>query len=147
MTHAELLKEWLRGDADAISLILTLHEIAETWDDLIDKDKPVPDSAVNHAFYKALVTLPRNPFYARNFTLLNPVLESAILDWLTANDLEARKEGDDLHMAYALRCASQAVTVLCARIIGGLEWARHVNLKLRSMGDSWADYSKEFGGV
>jgi hypothetical protein len=137
------LHEWLRGNADAITFIRQIHEIAEVWDDLIDKDKPVCDSAINGAFYRALIGLPRNAFYREHFALLNPVMEAAILDWFTANDLEHRREGDDLHTAYVLRCGAQALTVMAARIIGGVEWARRVNLELRSQGDTWAEYSQQ----
>ncbi|MGZ5165754.1 MAG: hypothetical protein ACXWCQ_35110 [Burkholderiales bacterium] len=137
------LKDWLRGHDDAIAFIQLIHEIAEIWDDLIDKDNPVSDSAIDGAFYRALVTLPRNGFYRQHFALLSPILEAAILDWFAANDLERRRAGDDLRTAYVLRCGAQALTVMAARIIGGVEWARRVNLELRSSGDSWAEYSQE----
>lgn len=141
----EVLPEMLQGDADAIEFNMALYQIVETWDDLIDKDKPALPEAINTAFYAALIRLPRNSFYQRNFALLNPVLESAILDWFTANALEAKRDIESLRASYMLRCGIQAVTVMCARIIGGLAWANSVNIKLRSSGDSWLEYSTEFG--
>lgn len=145
MNFSEHLNQWLRGDKDAIALVLAVHDVVEVWDDLIDKDVEVCPEMINAAFYAALVTIPRNRFYQAHFELLNPIIESAILDWHTANALENRKNGDDLHTAYVLKCTGQSLTVLCARIIGGVSWARAVNLNIRSLGETWADYSAEFG--
>ncbi len=138
------IAEFVKGDADALAFLLGVHAVVELWDDLIDRDKSVADTDIHAAFYTALVTLPRNPFYQRNFSLLNPVFEAAIFDWHTANALEV-KGGDGLHMAYALRCGVQMLTVMAARIVGGTEWAKQVGVELREMGDTWAEYSAGFG--
>jgi len=141
----ELFSKWLCGNPEAISFITTVHQIVELWDDLIDQDKPVKPKAINAAFYAALIELPRNGFYRANFALLNPVFEAAILDWFTANALEQRWQENDLHSAYMLRCGIHMLTVMSARLIGGMEWANKVNLELRSLGDTFDEYSKEFG--
>lgn len=143
-TINEILPEMLKGDSEAVAFNLALYEIVETWDDLIDHDPATP-SAINGAFYAALVTLPRNGFYQRHFALLNPLIESAILDWYAANAFEAKGDAESLRASYMLRCQIQAVTVMCARIIGGVGWANKVNLELRSAGDTWAEYSSEHG--
>lgn len=140
----EHLMVWLKGCESAIDFILAMHQIAETWDDLIDGDRETTPKAINAAFYTSLITLPRNPFYQQHFHELSPIVESAILDWHTANALEKRNSGDDLRTAYTLRCGAQMLTVMSARIIGGQDWAQNVNLEIRSVGDSWADYSKQF---
>ena len=141
-TLDQFLPAWLKGHTAAIDFVLTLHEIVETWDDLIDEDS-VTDKAVNAAMYAALVTLPRNLFYREHFTLLSPVIEAAVFDWLTANEFEGRRE--HLHTSYILRCAGLAVTVMCARIIGGPDWAIEVNNELRTMGDTWTEYAAKHG--
>lgn len=135
----------LLGNEDAAALNADLYQIVEMWDDLIDKDAATPDAGINAAFYTALIKLPRNAFYQRHFALLSPILESAILDWYAANALEKRRTGDDLRTSFILRCGVQAFTVMCARIIGGVDFACSVNLQLRSAGDSWAEYAAEFG--
>lgn len=145
MNLTEHLGQWLRGNTDAIDLVLAVHDVVEVWDDLIDKDAEIRPEAINAVFYAALVTIPRNRFYKQHFDLLNPIIEAAILDWHTANALETRKTNDDLRNAYVLKCTGQLLTVLCARIIGGVNWARSVNLKIRSLGETWAEYSAEFG--
>lgn len=147
MILADRISEWLKGHRDAIEFVLTAHEIAELWDDLIDRDKPVEDISINVAFYKALVALPRNRFYQENFTLLNPVLESSILDWLTANQFEKSKEAEKLRHAWGLRFSPFALTVMSARIIGGFEWAQKVNAEFRALGEPWERYAKEHGVV
>jgi hypothetical protein len=142
---SELFSKWLRGDQEAIAFNALIYRIVETWDDLVDRDKPVSNEQINALMYEALIQLPRNGFYCRNFTLLNPIFEGAILDWFLANRMEQRRDNDDLHSAYMLRCGVQMLTVMSARIIGGIEWANQVNLEIRSMGESFADYSGGFG--
>ncbi len=144
MNATEKFGEFVKGDVDALAFLLGVHAIVEVWDDLIDGDKVVADTDINAAFYAALIILPRNAFYQRNFTLLNPVFEAAIFDWHTANSLEA-KGGDDLHTSYMLRCGVLMLTVMSARIVGGIEWAKKVGVELREMGDTYAEYSAQFG--
>jgi hypothetical protein len=124
-----------------------VHAIVETWDDLVDGDKPVPEGAINSAFHKALIDLPRNAFYRQHFNVLNPLIESAILDWTAANVMEHRRDGDDLRRAYVLRSNIFNLTTMAARIIGGVEWGQQVAVKQWSMLEPWAEYSKEFGGM
>ena len=141
--NSERLAEWLKGHAAAIALVETIHDVVELWDDLIDRDCEIEPERINRAFYALFVTIPRNGFYQQHFALLNPLIESAILDWHTANALERDETGPET--AYGLRCTGQAVTTMCARIIGGVEWALQVNKELRTAGESYADYAAEFG--
>ena len=143
-TANDLLPKFLKGDDEAIRFNSALYEIAELWDDLIDNDETTR-AGINAAFYAALITLPRNGFYQRHFALLNPIMEAAILDWFTANELESTGSIENKRAAFILRCGLQAVTVMSARIIGGVEWAQAVNLELRQQGDTWAEYSAKLG--
>lgn len=143
MNLPDKLLEFVRGDREAFAFLMDVHEIVEVWDDLIDKDKPVSDAVLNGTFYRALITLPRNGFYQRNFSLLNPVFEAAIMDWWTASRFESNRE--ELETAYTLRCGFYMLTVMSARIIGGLEWAKEVGAEVRKMGDTLAEYSAQFG--
>lgn len=146
MNVHQKIGEFVKGDADALAFILGVHTVVELWDDLIDRDKDIAPASIHEAFYMALITLPRNPFYQRNFSLLNPVFEAAIFDWHTANALEATKDVENLRGSFMLRCGVLMLTVMCARIIGGAEWAKHVGVELRSMGDeSWQEYIDSFG--
>ena len=50
-----------KGNDDAVQLVLMLREISHTWDDLIDKDKPVADTQIHRAFWIALIGLRNHP--------------------------------------------------------------------------------------
>lgn len=141
---APAFARFLKGDTEAVALNLALYRIAHLWDDLIDGDAATPEE-INAAFVDALVNVPRNGFYQRHFALLNPLVEMAIMDWLTANGMEATKDPKLLRLSYALRFSLQAVTVMCARIVGGCDWARSVNLEFRSMADPWEEYLSSIG--
>lgn len=131
---------WMRGHQDAVDLIVALHHIVETWDDLVDKDAEVPSDGINRAFHAALVDIPRNRFYQDHFALLNPIIESAILDWYAANDCEKAK---NYETAWALANDGLSVAVMCARIIGGTEWARTVSVEIRAITKSLSDFKSE----
>jgi hypothetical protein len=53
--------EWFGGNQDALNMYRMFIDMIHVWDDLVDKDKPVPEGAINHAFAIALVFLPAHP--------------------------------------------------------------------------------------
>jgi hypothetical protein len=122
-----------------------VFDVFELWDDLIDKDKPVDQKDINDAFYTVFVKLPRDQFYNQHFSLFNPIIETTILDWFSANELEATLKIDALRQSYVLRCSAQQLIVMAARIVGGVEWATAVNTELRMMGDTWNEYAEKHG--
>ena len=140
----DLIARFLKDDKDAISFIMSIHDLVEIWDDLVDKDNPVSQEQVNSAFYAALITIPRNQFYARHFAELNLTIENAIIDWMSANALEATGDAEKLRMAYVLRSSAMTLTTVCANIIGGPAWALKVNTEFRAMGDTWDEYAAGF---
>ena len=142
----ERLCDWLKGHQSAMAFIILIHEIAEIWDDLIDEEC-VDSCRTNRAFAAALVDLPRNAFYRENFGTLSPLVEMAILDWLTANELEKSKDREKLRSAYVLRCGAMGLIVMSARIIGGSAWANNVNTEMRCLGDSWINYAQKHGVI
>ena len=147
MTHP-LFTKWLCGNAEAVDFILRIHRIVELWDDLLDKDKPVSDAEINGAFISALVALPRNQFYMRNFAVLSPILESAIDSWHVSNALEKLGGKDPLTTAFILRCSFFALTIAAAKIIGGPKWAQTVGTEIYQAGDDNFDsYCAEHGGT
>lgn len=141
----EAFERFLKGNADAVDLNIALHEVVHLWDDLIDLDRPVTPADINKAFHHALITIPRNAFYRANFADLSPILESAIFDWLAANEIEKTKDVERLRQAYVLRYTLLSFTVICARIIGGPEWAHWVNVEFRTMASPWKEYIEGLG--
>lgn len=140
-----MIEKWLLGHAAAIDFINTIFDIVETWDDLIDKDTDITDADINAAFRKSLVDLPRNTFYREHFERLNPLVESAIFDWLTANGME--RENDYLETAYGLKCSGQSLIIMSASIIGGHEHASQVSDEVRRSGETWRQYIHNMGLV
>jgi hypothetical protein len=121
------------GNAVALGFILEYFAICDAWDDLIDKDKPMLEWDINHAFYRALVTLPRNPFYQANFAALNPIIEIGIQNWWLANQLERQPDGQLRQTANTLRCRVFDLVIKCAAIIGGIEHAHDIAPKVAAV--------------
>lgn len=124
MTQRELLDWALKGDEAAIEFIEALGEISQTWDDLVDGDT-VPPAAIHRAFRLSLIGLPSNPFYQTFSHKLVPVMDSAILDWMTATAIE-RQSTEAARLAYVLRDSLAGLVVYCASLLGGAEWAMEV---------------------
>ena len=138
------LSEWFKGNTDSVGFILTIFSVFEIWDDLIDKDKTPTSSEINNAFHQVF-NLSRNVFYRQHFDIISPIIETVILDWYTANELEKTKDLEALRQSYVLRCGAQQLIVMCARILGGVDHAVVVNLELRMMGDTFEQYANKHG--
>lgn len=139
-TFPQLVRKWLRGNEAAVAFVLSLHEVVETWDDMIDKDEHVSPERMSRAFHLALVDIPRNGFYQDHFALLSPIVEAAIFDWYAANEFERRQ---NFEIAWGLANAGLCVTVMCARILGGPEWAKEVNVEFRELTESLSEFVLE----
>jgi hypothetical protein len=122
----QLLYQAVRGHPEAAEFCITLVEVLHTWDDLIDRDKPVSSEQINSAMWKALVEIPRNPFYQAHFHDLIPCLTTAILNWHAANLMEATESEADKEIAFTLRSSYADVVEQAAHLCGGYEWARQV---------------------
>lgn len=117
-----------QGNEDAVDFLMSFFYACHLWDDLIDKDKERTDDHINNAFWTFIVTIPRNPWYIRNFHDLHPVIMNAIQEWMTANVLEKEDRQD---IAYTLRCSIVSVVHQAALICGGYEWAVEINPEIR----------------
>jgi hypothetical protein len=115
----------LQGDTEALAFIELFFEIVQTWDDLVDQDEPVSPERANQAFLAAMVRLPRNTFYQRHAPELQPVMEQAYLDWLTANQLEQGDRHQQV-LAFVLRERVATVLVRAATLIGGFDYGRSI---------------------
>ncbi len=129
--YQQLVAYWLKGHTDACAFIATVFDIAHTLDDLTDRDKPVSTVQVQTAFRSALIDLPRNPFYAQHFALLNGALHLAFLNWMTANKLETDPGEAGKDVAFILRSSYTDLITLCAWIVGGEAWSVQVAADVR----------------
>ena len=126
------LSYFLKGNIDAMRLIIDIFDLIHIWDDLVDKDKERTSDEINNAFRIALIDIPLNPFYQRYQGHLIPLIMNCILQWEDANEME--KMGDsDKHQAFMLRASVIQLISYCAFLIGGMEWSRQVGTNIRKM--------------
>lgn len=121
----------VKGDRAAADFIHCAVDVLHFWDDLVDRDKVLSDDAVNQAMHKALIVLPRNPFYAQNFSVLNTVLMNSITNWMVANKFERDGGEYERRIAYILRSSYVDLITSAALIVGGPVWAVEVGGKIR----------------
>lgn len=122
MTDFYQLRNWLKGNDDAVALINLLAGVSQVWDDLVDQDQEVSTTQISNTFVDMLVHLPRNRFYQMYFDELQPLIEAAILDWFTANTLE-KGDSHSRTVAYVLRDSLTAVLIRAMALVGGFEYA------------------------
>jgi hypothetical protein len=133
----EAIQRVCKGNTDAVRFLEDITEILHLWDDLVDRDKAVSDEAINQGMWKALIDLPRNPFYAANFTSLNILLVAAIVNWEVATKMERNPVGaDDLNIAFIIRSSYIDLVLGVAVILGGRVHAAEMMLTIRRM---WHD--------
>lgn len=142
----ERLKFYLGGRADALAFMRGVIDLAHVWDDLVDRDVDVSPQAVNGALWFAAVGMQRNPFFAAHRDRLLPVIETGILNWFAANELESAGTMTALEVAHVIRCQVGDVLLLAAEIIHGHEFAaRHAaGMRMLTQQDSLADYLNDF---
>jgi hypothetical protein len=125
------LEAALCHDRSAVEFVCLVAGILHLWDDLIDKDKDVGDDTVSTAFRDALITLPRNVFYAQNFMTLNPILANSITNWHIATQMERGSVGKEHQIAYILRSSAVDLITASATILGGIDHGIRVGYDIR----------------
>ncbi|GJH00209.1 hypothetical protein [Paraburkholderia terrae] len=132
----------MKGNRAAADFVELIVRVLHFWDDLIDRDKPLDDAAINSAMLEALVTLPRNAFYRAHFDTLNTVLMNSITNWHVATKLE--RSGDEYRerIAYILRSSYVDLITTAAQIVGGPTYAIEVGegVRLYAHKETWGGY-------
>lgn len=131
--ESPLVAQAVKNDPDALEFLRDMALVMHWFDDLIDKDRSVPDEETQEVLWRVLVTLPRNTFYRDNFNLLNPIVINAITNWRTANHLERGQAHDqtDVMTAFIIRSSYIDLATMAATIIGGPLWAAERGVALR----------------
>jgi len=127
------ISQALLGHIQAIDLFVLIRDVLHFWDDLIDKDKAVPDADINQSMFKALVAIPGNSFYREHQDKLLPVLTNAIANWHTANQFEQTADRDRLEQAFVIRSDYANVLIQMAYLVGGYDWMIQVTPMIRAM--------------
>jgi hypothetical protein len=141
--ETQFLHEILMGNHEAVRLCQLFARVSQVLDDLIDKDKPVPDEVIVKSYWDCLIEVPSNTFYQQNFGNLQPIVRQVLIDWLDATALE--KGGDhEKNIAFVLRSSLESIVIQSALILGGYEWVRKVSLKVREFvfTESLKDYKE-----
>lgn len=141
----DLLREVLCGDENAAALYRGLAEWANTYDDLVDKDKPVSTDQLHRFVWFMMFDLPLNPFYARHQDVLRPLVMTGILNWVAANDMESSKAAEELRVAHVIRFAGGDILLAAMALTGGIEHARrHARrARLSLQNETWKHYFTE----
>lgn len=130
MTDEQFLLHAYRNNQAAVALALELRHISHVLDDLVDKDKPVSEEQVRDAFWRAMIVLPANEFYATQLAYLHPLMSAALVNWQIANVFE-RGCPEERNIAHSLRYDLATVLVMIACLIGGRKWAESVGPEIR----------------
>jgi hypothetical protein len=118
------LGEILRGNVAAIQFCEAIHQIVDTWDDLVDRDVAVSSEEINRMMYLSLIEIPRNPFYVVNQSRLTPTLSAVFMAWFAANDFEKTQNEELWILGHGCRHWLATTIVACAEIVGGYAHAR-----------------------
>lgn len=130
MTDEQFMMHAYRNNSDAVRLAMELRHVSHALDDLVDKDKPITDEQVRATFWRALIVLPANPFYAEHLSFLHPLMAAALVNWQIANVFEKCGE-EERNMAHSLRYDIATVFVMIAYLVGGRVWAESVGPEIR----------------
>jgi len=141
--------EWFNGNMDAVRLLDDLGYVAHIWDDLIDKDKPVSDEAINSAFERALSDIPSNPVYLKYQPALAPLIFTGIMGFHAANRMERSGDLHQLEIAHGLRYAVGHVGTFLVTVFNNKTRAAEIlpDVWKAMMPERIDDYMKEHTNV
>jgi len=119
--------------------------LSHTWDDLVDKDKPVSENDINNAFLIALVYLPSNPFYKYIQAQILPMWITVVSAYQTANYFEQTKDDHGIEIAHNLRYAAGNIIAYMMHVCLGPEKAKEYLPEMWKtvVAERFADYRKE----
>jgi hypothetical protein len=118
--------EWFGGNQDALNMFRMFVVMSHTWDDLVDKDRDVSESDINHAFLIALVYLQANPFYRSIQEQIWPMWMMVVTAYETANKFEREKDSHGIEIAHSLRYAAGHIIAYAVQVCVGPEKAKDI---------------------
>ncbi|MDP2346708.1 MAG: hypothetical protein Q8N34_03170 [Gammaproteobacteria bacterium] len=142
----QLIENFCAGNESAVAFMGIVSSISQVWDDLIDKDKPVGDAAINNMMWQALIDLNDNSFFVTHAGQLLPVMKKAIIDWQASCVHEQAGDPKMLKVSYIKRSCVTDLAVFVAYLCGGLEhsvqWAVEIERAV-FRDDNFNDYVRE----
>ncbi len=116
--------EWFGGNEHALAMYAAIVDLAQTWDDLVDRDKPVDEAQINNAFLIALVYLQANPFYQSIQPQVLPMWLTTVSSFEAANKFEREKDEHGVELAHMLRYAGAQIIAYAIHMCVGPVKAR-----------------------
>lgn len=137
--------EWFGGNQDALNMYRMFVDLAHTWDDMVDRDKPMGEGQINNAFLICLVYLPANPFYQQIQRDIMPMWLSVVSAYQTANFFERAKDKHGVEIAHTLRYAAGHIVAYAVHVCVGPEKAKEVMPEVwkNIVAERFDDYVKE----
>lgn len=118
--------EWFGGNQDALNMYRMFVDLSHLWDDLVDKDKDIPEDQINNAFLICLVYLPANPFYQTIQQQVLPMWLTVVSAFQTANHFEREKDPHGIEIAHSLRYAAGNIMAYAVHVCVGAEKAKEI---------------------
>lgn len=135
----------LLEDKGAVDMCVLLFKISQLFDDIYDEGKLEKSEALE-LMYMVMVDLPQNRFYSTFQGKLQPLIESFILQWMSANNLEDKKE--QLEKSYMLRAFLFQIFHFSAMVLKGKDFAiENSDIFQKMYGETFNEYVKEFSNV
>lgn len=114
-----LFEHIYKNDTAAIELSFAVLDVMHTWDDLVDRDKPVDNMAINTAFMLALTVIPVHKYWN---SVMHTMLVNTYLKWQAANKFEAGDEQEHIKKAWMLRAGVFDLFLMLATQLYGVAW-------------------------
>jgi len=132
----------LLEDKSAAEMCTLFFKISQLFDDIYDEGK-LEKTEVVELMYMTMVDLPQNGFYNTFQYRLQPLVESFILQWMSANNLEDKKE--QLEKSYMLRAFLFQIFHFSAMVLKGRDFAiKNSDFFQKLYGETFNEYVKEF---
>lgn len=121
-------KKWLmaaaNGDPSAYEFLWQFWCFAHCYDDLLDKDKLVPNELGVRAFAKFFHVLSFNEFYQRHKLQLYALVIQVCNRWLDGDEWEGSKDRQKRVLSQVVRCGDVDLYLHVAYLTGGWDHMR-----------------------
>jgi hypothetical protein len=91
-----------------------------------------------------LVEMQVNAFYRKWSGMLQPLIQSSIINWHLSNAME-KEPGLSREIAHVARYSAGDILIYMAMIVGGMQWALEIGpeFKKRLQKEAFAEYNEE----
>lgn len=127
----QLRDECACHDPRAVQFLAALGAYVELWDDLIDKDKALPEDHIHNGMAGALLDIACNPWFQQHVTYLTPLLVQMVSAYLTSEELCRDPDRKVRGVAFHLRNYPLEFYPAVAFLTGGMAHMRDMERKTR----------------